>query len=114
MKSSSPDQDPRQKGSDAETEEIEHLDDKVIGRAFRWSAFAVVVVVAAVVGALLYARRKGPAAPVQITQIAAPVVAAKPVAEPPSARFTDITASAGIRFSHNNGAQGEKLLPETM
>ncbi len=31
----------------------------------------------------------------------------------PNARFTDITKSAGIDFVHNNGAYGEKLLPET-
>ena len=28
--------------------------------------------------------------------------------------FTDITSSAGIRFKHNNGAYGGKLLPETL
>jgi hypothetical protein len=31
----------------------------------------------------------------------------------PTVRFTDITSSAGIHFVHNNGAYGEKLLPET-
>jgi hypothetical protein len=30
------------------------------------------------------------------------------------AKFTDITAPAGITFVHTNGAYGEKLLPETM
>src|SRR2546423_1874622 len=30
------------------------------------------------------------------------------------AQFTDITKDAGIRFVHNNGAYGDKLLPETM
>ena len=29
----------------------------------------------------------------------------------PLAKFSDITASAGIHFSHVNGAYGEKLLP---
>lgn len=29
-------------------------------------------------------------------------------------RFTDVTASAGITFRHNNGAFGAKYLPETM
>jgi len=32
----------------------------------------------------------------------------------PVAKFTDITAAAGITFTHLNGASGEKLLPETM
>jgi hypothetical protein len=30
------------------------------------------------------------------------------------ARFTDITREAGVTFVHNNGAYGDKLLPETM
>src|SRR6478609_8418565 len=34
--------------------------------------------------------------------------------EVPLARFKDITAEAGIRFVHVNGAFGEKLLPVTM
>src|SRR5229473_2493155 len=28
--------------------------------------------------------------------------------------FRDVTADAGIRFAHNNGAFGKKWLPETM
>ena len=28
--------------------------------------------------------------------------------------FTDVTAEAGVRFKHNNGASGKKYLPETM
>ena len=32
----------------------------------------------------------------------------------PAAKFTDVTAAAGITFSHVNGAYGDKLLPETM
>ena len=32
----------------------------------------------------------------------------------PGLRFVDVTASAGIRFQHNSGAYGGKLLPETL
>ncbi len=32
----------------------------------------------------------------------------------PGFRFADVTAQAGIRFRHNNGAYGGKLLPETL
>lgn len=32
----------------------------------------------------------------------------------PDVRFTDITEAAGIQFVHENGASGNKLLPETM
>lgn len=35
-------------------------------------------------------------------------------AAPAPARFTDVTKAAGINFVHNEGAVGEKLLPETM
>jgi len=47
---------------------------------------------------------------------AAATGAARPPAPetPPPARFTDVTAAAGIDFVHHNGATGEKLLPETM
>jgi enediyne biosynthesis protein E4 len=33
---------------------------------------------------------------------------------PPSLHFTDVTAAAGIRFTHNAGRTGKKWLPETM
>ena len=33
---------------------------------------------------------------------------------PAAVTFTDVTASAGIRFHHNSGAFGRKYLPETM
>src|SRR5262245_23526032 len=32
----------------------------------------------------------------------------------PKVLFTDVTAAAGIRFKHENGLSGKKLLPETM
>ena len=33
---------------------------------------------------------------------------------PPRLRFTDVTAAAGLRFSHTSGATPRKFLPETM
>ncbi|MBN8246543.1 MAG: CRTAC1 family protein [Verrucomicrobia bacterium] len=33
---------------------------------------------------------------------------------PPVARFTDVTPTSGVSFRHDNGARGEKWLPETM
>jgi hypothetical protein len=44
----------------------------------------------------------------------APAIHAAPAAEIPSATFKDITQEAGIAFVHENGAYGDKLLPETM
>ncbi|MCA9125027.1 MAG: CRTAC1 family protein [Planctomycetales bacterium] len=36
------------------------------------------------------------------------------LADIPQVQFTDVTTAAGISFVHQNGARGEKLLPETM
>jgi len=52
--------------------------------------------------------------PTQITPLPPPVPALFSTASVPAAGFTDITAAAGITFVHNNGAYGDKLLPETM
>jgi hypothetical protein len=41
-----------------------------------------------------------------------PALAADP--EAPEIRFVDVTAESGIDFTHNNGAFGQKWLPETM
>ncbi len=35
-------------------------------------------------------------------------------ARPPATRFVDVTTASGIGFRHENGAQGQRLLPETM
>ena len=97
-----------------EAEELAHYDDAVIGRAFRWSAVALVLL--AVAGAGLYhaLHRKRAPAPERITRMAAPQPLVAATADIPAARFTDITAASGIAFTHVNGAYGEKLLPETM
>ena len=98
----------------AEEEELAHYDDAVIGRAFRWSLIVLLVLGAAVVGGLFWLKRKPPAAAPQLTRLNAPVVPPSLIAEIPVARFTDVTAASGITFTHNNGAYGDKLLPETM
>src|SRR5262245_33478214 len=95
-------------------DESAHLDDAIIGRAFRWSLIGLVLIIVIAVGSILYANRKKPAKPSQVTTLSAPVAPPQAKAEIPMAKFTDITASAGIQFVHNNGAYGDKLLPETM
>ncbi len=97
-----------------EPDETAHLDDRVVGKAFRWSVIALVVIVAAVVGGILYAKRTKPKAAPQVTQITAPTAAVAKAVEIPKVKFTDITVSAGINFTHFNSASPEKLLPETM
>jgi hypothetical protein len=97
-----------------EQEELVHADDAVIGRAVQWSVIALLGILILVGGSLLLLKRKPAPPPVQVTQMAAPVVPNRPQAEIPFAKFTNIAKEAGINFVHNNGAYGEKLLPETM
>jgi enediyne biosynthesis protein E4 len=95
-------------------EELVHADDAVIGRAVKRSIFVFSAIVIFGVGTFIVLKRKPAAPPAQITKMSAPVIPERPQAEIPSARFTDVTTAAGIGFVHNNGAYGEKLLPETM
>lgn len=97
-----------------EKEELAHYDDAIIGRAFKWS-LVVLVALCVLGGVAIYFLKKKPAqAAPKVTQITAPSSRPVLLAEIPEAKFTDITTSAGIKFVHNNGAYGEKLLPETM
>ncbi len=77
-------------------------------------SFIAVLILAAiaavVVGIVLYEPEPEPIDP-SVTVLPRGQVRAS---EPPTVRFTDVTASAGIDFVHENGATGEKLLPETM
>src|SRR5687768_13377478 len=95
-------------------EETGHLDDAVIGRAFRISAFALVALLVVASGVWWYVKRKPAAAAPKVTQLSSPVAPQQATEQMPSVKFTDITTAAGITFVHNNGATGEKLLPETM
>jgi hypothetical protein len=97
-----------------ENEELARLDDAVIGRAFRWSVVALVVIGLAVAGVVLVLKRKAPPTAPKMTKLSAPAAAVTAHVEIPAAKFTDITEAAGLRFIHNNGAAGDKLLPETM
>ncbi|HVY68438.1 MAG TPA: VCBS repeat-containing protein, partial [Verrucomicrobiae bacterium] len=97
-----------------EPEELVQTDDAVIGRAFRWSAAIFAIIAVAATGVVLVLKRKAPAPPPKVTKLTAPVAAANVTVEIPAVKFADVTEAAGVKFSHNNGAAGDKLLPETM
>ncbi len=100
---------------DVHDDDLVPEDDTVIGRAFRWSLVVILVVGAAVAVVVLLARRSPPAVEaVERRPVEAPPPLQPAGEEVPEAPFTDVTAEAGIRFVHLNGARGEKLLPETM
>src|SRR5207237_3902970 len=67
------------------------------------------------VGAIFYFLRRIPEKhESQLARITAPIVPEHPHAQVPASKFAEITSSAGISFVHNNGAYGDKLLPESM
>ncbi|MFO1497836.1 MAG: CRTAC1 family protein [Verrucomicrobiota bacterium] len=120
MKSPPESTDPKARGNqpaplDADSEEeLVHYDDQVIGRAFRWSAVALVLLALGAGAVIYWATRQPKAEAPKVTQLTAPVVRATAPASVPEVKFSDVTQAAGITFVHNNGAYGDKLLPETM
>jgi enediyne biosynthesis protein E4 len=89
-------------------------DDSVIGRAFMGS-IAVFLGIGLVVGAVylvLSGKKTEEVRPE--TKVVLPETRELPKLTVPKVKWSDITESAGIRFVHDNGARGEKLLPETM
>lgn len=96
------------------TDELVQHDDAVIGRATRWSLILLAIVVASIIGGTLWYNRKPAPGPVQVTPLAAPIAPSHGNTQAPAVRFTDITAASGLAFTRFNGAEGEKLLPETM
>ena len=70
---------------------------------------------AAVAGGLALWRFRPRPEPVPVeSQLTLPSRRARPEVVVPPLPFTDMTVAAGITFVHENGAAGEKLLPETM
>ena len=97
-----------------EQKEYGHVDDHIIGRAFRWSLVVLLGAGALIGGAVFLLKQSSPMKAPKITTLAPPVAPARSAAEVPAAPFRDITRAAGIAFMHNNGARGEKLLPESL
>jgi hypothetical protein len=93
----------------------EMQDDAVIGVFFRRSLIAFGSI--AVLAGLIFLWRTQPKTPEQLdeTMTRAPVKGSTSDAGvPPEMRFADVTASSGLDFVHTNGAEGERMLPETM
>ena len=86
-----------------------------IRRALWWSLAVVLAIGLAIVAAIWLrtpqsARDDG----VDDGAVVGPAAREKPASVAPPIPFTDITAAAGIDFVHEDGAYGERLLPETM
>ncbi len=91
-------------------------DDTVIAAALKRS-LAVFTLAAVVIGGILVASgylETETEVVTDRTPLEVPQVPERPQAEIPTVMFTDITDESGIKFVHENGAYGDKLLPETM
>jgi enediyne biosynthesis protein E4 len=99
--------------SSADQEPAERSDDIIIpALLFSLAAMAILAVVG---GAAAWWWLRAAAPPEIIeSQLNLPTARTTPAIEIPPMPFTDITPAAGITFVHENGAYGDKLLPETM
>lgn len=89
-------------------------DDAVIGRAFRGSLAVIGMGVVGAVALATWMLWPKPPPPVVKTESKPAAKREAPTVTLPDVKFTDITREAGITFVHQNGAKGEKLLPESM
>ncbi len=94
-------------------DELVPADDRIIGRVFRISILALALAVAAV-GVILGLRSRSRSPKPVRESVVVPAVVPEDVVEPPPLPFTNVTRAWGFDFVHENGATGEKLLPETM
>ena len=90
-------------------------DDAMIGVAVRYS-IAGIAVLGLIAGLAFAVRMLGNREPLPAESLPVdlPLLRAELGRPLPAIPWTDITEQAGIRFRHQNGAAGEKLLPETM
>ena len=84
-----------------------------IRRALLWSLGVVALLGAGIAIAVAFRAKDASEAPAQEHDVVGPA-ASRPRVATPSIPFTNIAADAGVVYRHENGAYGERLLPETM
>ena len=89
-------------------------DDAVIGRAFRTSLLVIGLISCIVFIAIWLSSDPATIEAEASKEVSLPQTRDISQITLPSIPFTDITEQSGIDFLHENGATGEKLLPETM
>ena len=89
-------------------------DDAIIGKALMGSLVVLGVVGLVAGGIALAVFMRKPVIEDRKTEVALPQTRAVEQVTLPKIPLTDITSAAGIDWTHVNGMEGEKLLPETM
>lgn len=103
---------PEQPGLDSEIPEEQ--DDAVIGQAFRRSIVVIAFLVTVGAASAWWWNQDVEPTVAEEQQIDQVEVRQAPEVQLPEIPFVDVTEASGIDFVHENGAAGEKLLPETM
>ena len=91
---------------------VEAQNDQIIAKVFWRSVLVLGVVAVGVVLVVVFLR--GDAEQEAVEQSVSPPQTLTISVHPPQVSFTDVTQASGISFRHENGAYGERLLPETM
>jgi hypothetical protein len=94
--------------------EHDEANDEVIGKALVGSLIVLVLIAGAAGGIYWWSQRPKELVTPPKTETKLPFNLRNVSAAIPNNPFSDITKAAGIDFKHENGAEGEKLLPETM
>ncbi len=95
--------------------ELMEQDDAIIGQVFRWSLLVMIGLALVVLIVIFAGSREEQAVPVAEAPLAGPEKLAETGGRsPPQVGFSDVAEEWGIDFVHENGAYGERLLPETM
>ncbi len=89
-------------------------DDSVIATAMKRSLAVILILVVLGGSGVAWWLRPVPQIVKPPVQVGGAEVRKTVALDLPEMKFTDVTASAGIKFIHENGAYGDKLLPETM
>lgn len=94
--------------------ELEERSDDIIGKAFFVSLGVFLVLGILGGGAAWWYWQKPPIPVTEPFAVTLPTGRETPQVTVPAMPFADITEQAGVHFVHENGASGDKLLPETM
>ncbi len=99
---------------DSENIDQDIENDAVIGSALRTSLLVFVIAAFPVILILLFFLVQSEEEQSTETTVTLPDIRQSNEQPPPHLPFIDVTKKSGIRFSHESGKYGEKLLPETM